>query len=91
MIRKFIGIVLFALGVIGLILDYDGIRVAKGGALHAINAGVEIGLIIMGIIALVPALALEIAKDLPLFGKAVTAIRPGGQRAEDPPANPPTP
>jgi len=84
--RKLIGVILFALGVVGLVLDYDGIRVAHGGALHAINAAVELSLIIVGIICLIPALALEIAKDLPVFGKAVTAVWPGGRRDSDPPA-----
>lgn len=86
--RKLIGVVLFVLGVVGLVLDYDGIRVAKGGALHAINAGVELSLIFVGIICLIPTLALEIAKELPMFGKAVTAALPGGRRETDPPAPP---
>lgn len=86
--RLLIGTILLALGVGGLVIDYHGIHLAHGGALHAINAGVELALIVMGIIALLPALALEIAKDLPLFGKAVTAVWPGGRRESDPPAPP---
>ena len=45
--------------------------------------------IIAGIIALVPTLAMEIAKDLPLFGKAITSVWPGGRRESDPPPPPP--
>ena len=83
--RVLIGVVLMALGIAGLLIDYDGIRVARGGALHAINAGVELTLIAAGLICMLPALALEIAKDLPLFGKAITAALPGGRRESDPP------
>ena len=89
LLRKLIGSVMFALGVAGLIIDYHGIHLAKGGSLHWVNAVVEIGLMIAGMIALVPALALEIAKDLPLFGKAITSVLPGGRRDSDPPAPPP--
>lgn len=89
MTRKIIGWLLLTLGVSGLVVDYHIIFGAKGGALHAINAAVEVGLIIAGIIALVPALAMEIAKDLPLFGKAITSVWPGGRRDTDPPAPPP--
>ena len=61
--RVLIGVVLMALGIAGLLIDYDGIRVARGGALHAINAGVELTLIAAGLICMLPALALEIAPD----------------------------
>lgn len=86
--RVLIGVILMALGIAGLLVDYDGIRLAHGGALHAINAAVELSLIAAGLICMLPAVAMEIAKDLPLFGKAVTAIRQGGQRESDPPPPP---
>lgn len=86
MMRKLVGAILMTLGIVGLVIDYDGIRVAHGGALHAINAGVEIFLIFAGLVALLPTLATEIARQLPLFGKAVTAALPGGRRDSDPPA-----
>ena len=90
MTRKLIGAILFVLGAAGLVLDYHAIHAtAQAGALHMINAIVELTLMIAGVIALVPALALEIAKDLPLFGKAITSVLPGGRRETDPP--PPTP
>ena len=85
-LRILIGLVLLTLGVGGLVINYHGIHVANGGTLHAINAIVELTLIAAGIIALLPALALEIAKDLPLFGKAITSVWPGGRRDSDPPA-----
>ena len=91
LLRLLIGTILLALGVGGLVIDYHVIHVAKGGELHAINAIVELALIASGIIALLPTLALEIAKDLPLFGKAVTAVWPGGRRESDPPLPPPPP
>jgi hypothetical protein len=81
-----IGAILMALGVVGLLIDYDGIRAANGGALHMINAAVELTLIAAGLICMLPAVAMEIAKDLPVFGKAVTAVWPGGRRDSDPPA-----
>lgn len=87
-LRKLIGAILFALGVAGLVSDFHLIHEAKGGSLHWVNATVEIGLMIAGVIALVPALALEIAKDLPLFGKAITSVLPGGRRSSDPPQEP---
>lgn len=90
-IRLLIGTVLMTLGIGGLVIDYHGIHLAHGGALHMINAGVELTLIAVGLICLLPAVALEIAKDLPMFGKAVTAVWPGGRRAEDPPAGGPQP
>jgi hypothetical protein len=88
MTRKILGALMFVLGVVGLLLDYDAIRTAHGGNLHAINAAVEIGLMFAGVIALVPALAMEIAKDLPIFGGAITAVLPGGRRSSDPPPPP---
>lgn len=89
MIRKLIGAIMFTLGVAGLVIDYHGIHASSGGTLHVINASVELALMIAGVIALVPALALEIAKDLPLFGKAITSVLPGGRRETDPPPQPP--
>ena len=88
-VRKLLGAVLIALGIYTVLVDYDGIKYSHGGALHAINAAVELGLIFAGIVCWFPALAKEITNDLMDAGKAVTSVMPGGRRVDDPPANPP--
>jgi len=91
MMRKLIGVTLFVLGVVGLLIDYDGIRTSQREQLHALNAAIELGLMFAGIVALIPTLAMEIARSLPLFGKAVTATWPGGMRRTDPDPQPDVP
>lgn len=83
--RKILGWILFALGSAGLIGDYH-VAYRAGSSLHWINAVISLCLVIAGLVALVPTLAAEIAKDLASYGKVVTSVMPGGRRDTDPPA-----
>lgn len=88
--RKLLGWIMFALGCAGLIGDFH-VAYRAGSSLHAMNAAISLCLVIGGLVALVPTLAAEIAKDLATYGKVVTSVIPGGRRSSDPPDPPSQP
>lgn len=90
MTRRIVGWILLALGVAALIGDVHVAYRTQSSA-HAINAGLGLLLILAALVALLPMLAKEIAKELAEYGAVVTTVWPGGTRKTDPPPSPNVP
>jgi uncharacterized protein YjeT (DUF2065 family) len=90
MTRKLVGWLLLLIGVVVLLGDFHVAYQTQSSA-HLINTTIGLVLVLAGLVALVPMLAREIAKELASYGQTVSAIWPGGKRAADPPPDPNVP
>jgi protein-S-isoprenylcysteine O-methyltransferase Ste14 len=90
MTRKIVGWLLIIVGIVVLLGDFHVAYKTQSSA-HFINTSIGLVLVLAGLVALVPMLAREIAKELANYGQAVTAIWPGGLRKTDPPPDPNVP
>ena len=90
MTRKLVGVVLFLFAMAILFADFH-VAYLKQSAAHMLNVLAGIASLFAGLLALMPTFAREIADEIAKRAPVLMSRWPGGQRVDDPPAQPGVP